>query len=52
MFPTMYRVDWPFGSGGETKKEFQDGRHGGDLAFPIETSLAVFDLQITPMSPT
>ena len=30
----------------------QDGGHGGHLAFPIVTILAIFDLQVTPMLPT
>ena len=32
--------------------DFQDGRHGGHLRFPIETILAKFDLQVIPMLPT
>ena len=31
------------------KIDFQDGHHGSHLGFPIETILAVFDLQVTPM---
>ena len=34
------------------KIDFQDGRHGGHLRFPIGTILAIFDLQVTPMLPT
>ena len=34
------------------KIDFQDGRNGGHLGFPIETILAVFDLQVTPMLPS
>ena len=34
------------------KKEFQDGHHGGHLGFPIQTILAILDLQVTPMLPT
>ena len=34
------------------KIDFQDGGHGGHLGFPIETILAIFDLQVTPMLPT
>ena len=34
------------------KIDFQDGRHGGHLGFPIGTILAIFDLQVTPMFPT
>ena len=31
---------------------FQDGRHGGQLVFPIGTILAIFDRQVTPILPT
>ena len=34
------------------KINFQDGRHGGHLGFPIGTILAVFYLQVTSMLPT
>ena len=34
------------------KIDFQDGRHGGHLGYPIGKILAIFDLQVTPMSPT
>ena len=34
------------------KIDFQDGGHGGHLGFPIGTSLAIFDLQVTPMLPS
>ena len=34
------------------KIDFQDGCHGGHLGYPIGMILAVFDLQVTPMSPT
>ena len=33
------------------KIDFQEGRHGGHLGFPIGTILAIFDLQVTPMLP-
>ena len=50
MLPTMFQVNWPFGSGEEAiiKIVFQDSSHGGHLEFPI---LAVFDVQVTPMLP-
>ena len=51
MLPTKFRVNWPFSSG-EEAKDFQDGCHGGHLGYPIGTILAIFDLQVTPMSPT
>ena len=34
------------------KTDFQDGRHGGHLGFPIGTILATFDLQVTLMLPS
>ena len=34
------------------KIDFQDGRHGGHLGFPIGTILATFDLQVTLMLPS
>ena len=34
------------------KLDFQDGRHGGQLGFPIGTILAIFDLKVTPMLPS
>ena len=34
------------------KIDFQDGCHGRHLGYPIGTILAIFDLQVTPMSPT
>ena len=36
-----FQVNWPFGSGEEAKKDFQDGCHGGQLGFPIRTILAI-----------
>ena len=33
------------------KIDFQDGCHSGHLGFPIETILAISDLQVTPMLP-
>ena len=53
MLSTNFRVNWPFGSGKEAKKnEFQEGRHGGDFGFPIGMILAIFDLQVTTILPT
>ena len=52
MLPSKFGVNWPFGSGEEAKKYFQDGRHGGHLGFPIGTILATFDLQVTLMLPS
>ena len=36
-----------FGSGEEAHNRFQDGGHGGYLGLPIETILAMFNLQVT-----
>ena len=33
------------------KIDFQDRGDGGHLGFPVETILAMFDLQVTPMLP-
>ena len=52
MLPSKFGVNWSFGSGEEAKIDFQDGGHGGHLGFLIETILAIFDLQVTPMLPT
>ena len=52
MLPSKFGVNWPFGSGEEALIDFQDGRHGGHLGFPIGTILAIFDLYVTPMLPT
>ena len=49
MLPTKFQVNWPFGSGEEAKKDFQDGGHGGHLGFPTGMISAIFDLHITPI---
>ena len=49
MLPSKFGVNWPFGSGEEAKKRFEDGGHGGHLGFSIGTILAIFDLQVTRM---
>ena len=36
----------------ERKIDFQDGRNGGHLGFPIRMILAIFDLQVIRMLPT
>ena len=33
------------------KIDFEDGRHGDHLGFPVGTILAIFDLQVTKMLP-
>ena len=52
VLPTKFGVNWPFGSGEETKKHFQDGGPGGHLGFPIGMIFAFFDLQVILMLPT
>ena len=52
MLPTSFKS---IGFSVQEKKQkidFQDGRHGGNLGFPIGMILAIFDLQVTPMLPT
>ena len=49
MLHTKFQADWPFGSGGEAKNKFLDGRHGGNLRFPSGTIIAIFVLQVTLM---
>ena len=51
MLPTKFQVSWPFGSGEEEKIDFQVGGHSGHPGFPIGTTVAIFDLQATPMTP-
>ena len=51
MLPSKFGV---FGLSVQEKKQkidFQDGRHGDHLGFPIGTILAIFDLRVTPMLP-
>ena len=45
MLPSKFGVNWPFGSGEESK-------NGGHLGFPIGMILAIFDLQVTLMLPS
>ena len=49
MFPTKFRVNWPFSSEEEEKIDFQDGHQLGyfsiaitSLEFPIGTILVIF----------
>ena len=44
MLPTEFQVNWPFGSGEETKNRFSrwPPSHGGHLGFPNEMVLAFF----------
>ena len=49
IFRTKFRVNWVQEK--MRKIDFQDGGHGGYLAFPIGTSLAIFDLQFTQVLP-
>ena len=52
MIFTKFQVNWPFGSGEEAKINFQNGRHGGHLGFPIGMILAFLDLPATSMLPS
>ena len=52
MLPAEFQVNRLFGSGEEVKINFQDGRHGGYLGFPIGTMLVIFDQQVTALLPT
>ena len=52
MLPTKFQVHWLFGKEKKRKIDFQNGRHGAHLGFPIGMILATFDLQVTPMLPT
>ena len=52
MLPTKFRVNWSSVQEKKRKKDFKVGCHGGHLGYPIGTILAIFDLQVTPMSPT
>ena len=52
MLPTNFESTDPLVQEKKRRKEFQDGRHGGDFGFAIETILAIFDLQVIPMLPT
>ena len=51
MLTTKFPVDWLSGLEAE-KIDFQDGHHDSHLGFPINTILAIFDLQASPMLPT
>ena len=53
IFPNIFGVNWPFGSGEEAQnivsRWWPEQPHRG---FPIETILAILDLQVIPMLPT
>ena len=51
MLPTMFGVNWPFGSEKKRKVDFPDGSHGCNLGFPIRMILSYFDLLVTLMLP-
>ena len=42
----------PIENGGSIKTDFPDGGHGGHLRFLIQTTLAIFHIQVNPMLPT
>ena len=48
MLPTKFKSTGPLVQE-KQKIDFQDGRHGGHLRFPIRMTLAIFDLQVIPM---
>ena len=52
IFPTKFRVNWPFSTAKDCKIDFQDGGHGGRLGFLIRMILTIFDLHVTMMHPT
>ena len=49
MLPSKFGVNW---QEKKRKIDFQDGRYGGHLGFPIGTILAIFELHVTPMLPS
>ena len=51
MFPTMFRVHWPFGSGEEAKNRFSRKQPWRTSGFLTRTILAIFDLLVTLMLP-
>ena len=52
MLPSKFQVNGLLVQEKKRKLYFQDGLHGDQFGFPIETILAIFDLQVTPMFPT
>ena len=42
MLPIKFQDNRPFVLGEKAKKDFQDDSHGGNLGFPLGTSLAIF----------
>ena len=52
MLPTKFQVSWSSVQEKKRNIDFQDGRHSGHLGILIGTSVATFDLQVTPMLPT
>ena len=51
-FLPIFKTTGPLVQENKRKKEFQDGRHGGHLGFPVQTIQVILDLQVTPMLPT
>ena len=51
MLPTKFRVNWPFGSEEEARNRFSRWLHGDHHGYPIGMNLAIFHLQVIPMSP-
>ena len=52
MLPTKFVVNWLLGLGEKAKIDFKDGYYDDHHGFPIDTILAIFDLQVIPMLPT
>ena len=51
MPPIRIRLNLTYGSGGDSFKEFQDGRHGIHLGYQNGTILAILNLCVTVMPP-
>ena len=51
-FLPIFKSTDPLVQENKRKKEFQAGRHGDHLGFPIQIIKAILDLQVTPMLPT
>ena len=52
MLPIKFQDNQPFVSGKKQRIDFQNSDHVCHLGFPIQTILAIFYLQVTPMLPT
>ena len=52
LFPTKFRVNWPFGSELETQKQISRWRPGRTSRISDRNDLSYFDLQVAPVLPT